>query len=63
MFLLTVILSNALFNVDKKIKLGDTTEETKKYRKEINLMRKILVYIFAILIVIYGSYHYSLKYR
>jgi hypothetical protein len=29
MFLLTVILSNALFNVDKKIKLGDTTEETK----------------------------------
>jgi hypothetical protein len=62
MFGLTVILSNVLFKIDKKITLGDTTEETKQYRKDIARMRKILVLVFGILIVVYGMYHYSQGY-
>lgn len=63
MFLLTVILSNVLFKIDKKITLGDTSEETKSYRKEIVTMRRILVIVFAVLIVVYGMYHYSQRYK
>ena len=59
MFLLTVVLSNVLFKQDKKIQLGDTSEETRQYRKDIARMRRILVIVFAVLIVIYGMYHYS----
>jgi hypothetical protein len=59
MFLLTVVLSNVLFKQEKKVQLGDTSEETRKYIKDIKRMRKILVIVFATLIVIYGMYHYS----
>jgi hypothetical protein len=59
MFLLSVILSNVLFKIDKKITLGDLSEETKQYRKDIHRMRKILVLVFAALIVVYGAYYYS----
>jgi hypothetical protein len=62
MFLLTVILSNVLYKQDKKIQLGDTSGETKQYRKDIARMRKILFVIFGVLIVVYGMYHYSMTF-
>jgi hypothetical protein len=62
MFLLSIILSNVLFKIDKKITLGDDSEETRQYRKDIARMRKVLVIIFAVLIVVYGAYHYSLRF-
>ena len=63
MFFLSVILSNVLFKVDKKITLGDTSEETRRYRKDIARMRNFLIILFVLLIVLYGSYHYSLRFK
>jgi hypothetical protein len=62
MFLLTVILSNVIFKQEKKVTLGDNTEETRKYIKDIKRMRTFLFVLFGILIAIYGMYHYSQKF-
>jgi hypothetical protein len=62
MFMLTVVLSNVLFKQEKKVQLGDTSEETRKYIRDIRRMRRILVVVFAVLILVYAMYHYSKQY-
>jgi hypothetical protein len=59
MFMLTVILSNVIFKQEKKVTLGDDSEETRKYIRDIRRMRTFLFVLFGILIAIYGMYHYS----
>ena len=62
MFMLTIILSNVIFKQEKKVTLGDTSDETKKYIRDIKRMRTFLFVLFGLLIALYGMYHYSQGY-